>query len=94
MKRIKVSGSRKDHNVFLYTLSTCGWCKRLKQLLVDKGVEYEYFDVDKAGKDEKRQAVEELKKRNLPLGFPITIIDNEITIIGFKPEAISEALGL
>ena len=94
MNRIKVSGSRKDHDVFLYTLSTCGWCKRLKRLLNDKDVEYRYFDVDKAGKEEKRQAIEDLKKRNLPIGFPITIIDNEISIIGFKPEAISEALGL
>jgi len=94
MDTTKVSGSIKDHRVFLYTLSTCGWCKKLKQFLVENDVEYEYFDVNTAGKDDKRQAIEDLRKRNLRIAFPVTIIDDDIIIIGYRPEALSEALGL
>ena len=94
MNTTKVSGSTKDHKVFLYTLSTCGWCKKLKQFLVENDVEYEYFDVNTAGKDDKRQAIEDLRKRNLRISFPVTIIDDDIVIIGYRPEALSEALGL
>jgi len=28
---VKVEGEKKEHNVFLYTLSTCGWCKKTKE---------------------------------------------------------------
>jgi glutaredoxin-like protein NrdH len=42
----KVSGSNREHKVQVYTLSTCGWCKKMKALLKKLDVEYEYEDID------------------------------------------------
>lgn len=88
----KVEGSNKDHKVFLYALSTCGWCKKTKQLLSENNIEYEYLDVDKSTSEERRQAISDIKSRNVPLGFPIIIINDEKVISGYKESAIKEVL--
>ncbi len=80
--------------VLLYTLSTCGWCKKLKTLLEENNVKYEYIDLDKCSKDDQVEAVEELKAKKLPVAFPITVINDETVIQGFKKDQIVEALGL
>jgi glutaredoxin len=90
----KVEGKNKKHKVFLYTLSTCGWCKMTKQYLKDNGVAYEYLDVDTCSKEEQKEAVEDLKKRNAPVAFPAIIINDKTLISGFKKDALAEALGL
>lgn len=94
MDTVKVDGKNKKKKVILYTLSTCGWCKRTKQYLKDNDVAYEYMDLDKCSKEEQREAVEDLKRRNAPVAFPAIIIDDETLISGFKKDAIAEALGL
>jgi len=94
MTRTKVAGVKKEHKVFLYTLSTCGWCKKTKQFLKENNVEYEYLDIDTASSEERTQAIEEMKARKVRLGFPIIIIGDQTLIIGYKPDKIREALGL
>ena len=89
-----VEGEKKDKKVFLYALSTCGWCKQTKSFLKENGVEYEYIDVDKVSSEERKKVVNFLKEKKVSLGFPITIIDEEKIINGYKPEAFKEALGL
>ena len=88
----KVEGTRKDHKVFLYALSTCGWCKKTKQMLNENDVQYEYLDVDKCTSEERKQAISDIKSRNVPLGFPIIIIDDKKVISGYKESAIKEVL--
>ena len=90
----KVEGAKKNHRVFLYTLSTCSWCKKTKEFLKEKGVEYEYIDVDTLKAEERKAAVEDLHRRNAPLGFPVVIIDDKDPITGYQPEKILGALGL
>jgi len=94
MNVIKVEGENDDHKVFIYALSTCGWCKRTKQFFSDNGIAYEYVDVDSATMDEKREIGKRLQELNIPLGFPVTVIDDETVISGFKPDDFTEALGL
>jgi len=94
MPATKVEGPRKEHRVFLYTLSTCVWCKKTKELLRESGVAYEYLDVDACSSEEKRSALDSLKSRNAQLGFPIIIVDDKTLITGYKPDEIREALGL
>jgi glutaredoxin len=89
-----VDGTNNSNKVFLYTLSTCGWCKKLKTLLEENNVKYEYIDLDKCSKDDQVEAVEELKAKKLPVAFPITVINDETVIQGFKKDQIVEALGL
>jgi len=92
MNPVKVDGKNKKPKLFLYTLSTCGWCKKTKEFLKDKEMAYEYVDVDQITKDEQKEAIDELKKRNAPLAFPIIIVDDQQVISGFKKQAIEEAL--
>ena len=94
MQTTTVEGSKNENKVFLYTLSTCGWCKKTKQLLNDNDVAYEYLDLDKCSKEDQKTAVEELKAKKLPIAFPIILINDDIVIQGFKKDDIVEALGL
>ncbi|MFX1541057.1 MAG: glutaredoxin family protein [Promethearchaeota archaeon] len=94
MDRIKVEGTQKDHQVLLYALSTCGWCKMTKAFLKDKSIEYEYVDVDKLNSEDRDLVNKDIKKRGGRLAFPTTIIDDKTLITGFKKDDISKALGL
>ena len=94
MQTTKIEGKNKKNNVLLYTLSTCGWCKKTKELLKEKDVEYEYLDLDKCSKEDQKAAVDELKAKNLPVAFPIIIVNNDTVIQGFKKDEILEALGI
>lgn len=89
-----MEGPKSKHRVFLYTLSTCVWCKKTKELLRERGVAYEYLDVDTCSSEERRKALDSLKSRNVQIGFPIIIVDDRTLITGYKPEEIMEALGL
>jgi len=79
--------------IVMYGLSTCVWCKRTKKLLADLGVEHDYIFVDKLDKDEEKEALEVIKHFNPSVSFPITIINGEKAIVGFKEKQIKEALG-
>ena len=94
MSIVKVEGAKNKHKIFLYTLSTCGWCKRTKEFLKESGVEFEYIDVDKCTSEERRKAIEDIKSRKAPMGFPLAIIDNETLISGYKPDKYKEVLSL
>lgn len=94
MPRIKVKGSKKDHEVLVYALSTCGWCKKTKQFLNDNSIEYEYVDFDLASHEERQPIIDELTSKNIPLAFPITIINNKIMIRGYNPDKLREELRL
>lgn len=77
--------------VKVYALSTCPWCKKVKQLLDEKGVTYECVDVDIVTGDEQEQALAEVEKLTGSKNFPVTVISG-VVIKGFQPEKIAEAL--
>jgi glutaredoxin-like protein NrdH len=93
MKREVVPGKKKTHQVKIYTLSTCGWCKKTKQLLKDLDIEYEYVDVDKLSGDDIVKVSEEVKKYNPYRTYPTIVIDNgKHVILGFNDKEIKEKL--
>lgn len=89
----RVEGEAKG-NVVIYTLSTCGWCKKTKNLLKELGIGYSYVDVDLLLGPDREQAMEEVQKWNPRGSFPTIIINNSDCILGFNEEKIREALGL
>ena len=91
MQTTKVDGKNNQKKVLLYTLSTCGWCKKTKELLKEHGIAYEYIDLDKCSKEDQKTAIDKIKDKNLPVAFPIIIINDEKVIQGFKKEDILEA---
>ena len=95
MKYTKVTGTKKNHMVKLFALSTCGWCKKTKTLFESLNIEYEYVDVDQLSGDDLQEAREELRKYNPRLSHPTTIIDEGKTvIIGFKEDELREVLNI
>ncbi|ATW25199.1 glutaredoxin family protein [Candidatus Formimonas warabiya] len=77
--------------VKVYALSTCPWCKKVKQFLRDERIDFEVVDVDLIAGKEQEQALEEVDKLTGKRSFPITVVNN-LVIQGFKPEEIKEAL--
>lgn len=92
MQIVKVEGSDKSHKVFVYALSTCAWCKKTKKFLQDKGVEYEYVDVDRCNKEDLEKVKADITAKGLPLSLPLVIVDDKIFITGFREDKINEAL--
>ena len=89
----KVTGTGHGrHNVMLFTLSTCVWCKKTKRLLDDLGVSYDFIDVDELSGQDKAEVVEELERFNPRCTFPTMVVDNKECIVGFKENQIKEAL--
>jgi glutaredoxin-like protein NrdH len=77
----------------LFALSTCGWCKKTRELIEDLDANYDYVYVDLLQGKEREEVVEMVKKWNPQVSFPTLVINDEECIIGFKEEEIKEALG-
>ena len=82
-----------EHEITMYTLSTCSHCKATKKFLSDCGVKYEFTDVDLLDGAERKAILEDVRKFNPRCSFP-TIVIGETVIIGYKEDQIKEALGL
>ncbi|MGQ9722868.1 MAG: glutaredoxin family protein [Candidatus Jordarchaeum sp.] len=94
MNIVKVQGRNNKHKVRMYALSTCIWCKRTKQFLKDNDVEYEYVDVDLASREDAEIIRQEIREKGGIMSFPVTIVDDEKIINGYRVEDIKEALEL
>jgi len=79
--------------VKMYTLSTCSHCKATKKFFNDQGIDFDYIDVDLLQGDDRQKVLEEVMQYNPDRSFP-TIIIGDTIIIGFKENAIKEALGI
>lgn len=80
-------------DVKVYTLSTCGHCKRAKQLLTECNVEYNSVEVDLLDGEQRSAILEEIKELNPRCSFP-TIKINDKVIVGYQEDQIKEALGI
>lgn len=78
--------------IMLYALSTCVWCKKTKALLDELKVKFAYTNVDLLNKEEKAEAMAEVRKWNPACSFPSMVINNSTCIVGFDEEKIREAL--
>jgi glutaredoxin-like protein NrdH len=87
----QVNGNNRG-KVVLYALSTCGWCKKTRELLEELNVEYNYIYVDLLEGEERNEIIEDMKKHNSQLSFPTLVIDDGKAIVGFNEEGIREAL--
>jgi glutaredoxin-like protein NrdH len=94
MQTIKVEGTRSQHHVLMYALSTCMWCHRTKDWLQHHAVAYEYIDVDLQDRLTKHAIIQDILARGGHLTYPTIIIDDTRLIQGFHPENLTEALEL
>ncbi|MBM4314783.1 MAG: glutaredoxin family protein [Deltaproteobacteria bacterium] len=82
-----------NETIKIYTLSTCGHCKAAKKFLNDHGIAYTCTDVDLLAGDERKTAIDEVKKYNPACSFPTLLIGGKV-IVGFNEPSIREALGI
>ena len=88
----RVTGTdRGRHEIMLFALSTCVWCKKTKRLLNDLGMSYEFIDVDQLSGQDKAEVMEVMRRHNPRGTFPTIVIDGEC-IVGYKEGQIKEAL--
>jgi len=89
---VTVVPGEKKADIFLFTLSTCVWCKKTKNLLKEIGVEYHYVDIDQLEGEERKKILQQLREKNPSSSYPTIVINDTIIIIGFKENDIREAL--
>ncbi|RMF90619.1 MAG: glutaredoxin family protein [Methanobacteriota archaeon] len=76
-----------------YTLSTCIYCRMLKDFLNEQGIPFEYVDVDLLEGEERSAALDEAYSHCPGCGFPITVI-GDVVVAGFDEPRLREVLGL
>lgn len=88
-------GSRDNHDLTLYALTTCAFCKRAIEFLQARDVKFRYIYLDEINPMVKQTVKSELKSqfKRLPV-FPVLVVDNEEALSGFSEENWCERLGL
>jgi glutaredoxin 3 len=73
-------------NITVYSTDTCPWCRKAKDYLRDKGVEFKEVNVA-----EDRNGAMEMVKKSGQQGVPVIDIDGTI-IIGFDQRRIDSLI--
>ncbi len=85
-----VDGKNKG-SIMLYALSTCGWCRKTKELLNKMGIAYDYINVDQlSDEDATKVENEEVKKWNPAASYPTIVINGQRAIINYDEKKIKE----
>jgi glutaredoxin len=92
MVKIEHEDGEDKGKIMLYALSTCGWCRKTKELLEELDVSYDYIFVDLLDDSEKDDVMNEVKKWNPRCSFPTLVLNDKIVITGFREDEIKEAL--
>ncbi len=79
--------------VKMFTLSTCGHCKRTKDFFSDCLIEYDYVDLDLLDWKERERVLEELRSFNPECTVPTIVIGDEV-ITGYDEKRLREVLQL
>jgi glutaredoxin-like YruB-family protein len=72
--------------VKVYSTPTCPWCRKTKEYLNNKGIQFENFDVSTD-----RAKADEMTKLTGQMGVPVIVIDKEI-VIGFDTAKMDKLL--
>ena len=77
-----------NHEVTIYTSSTCSWCEAVKDYLRAREIDFEEVDVS-----EDVDRAQELVERSGQYGVPVVDIDGEM-VVGFDRPRIDALLDL
>jgi glutaredoxin len=79
--------------VFLYSLSTCPWCRKTKKFLRENHISFDFVDYDSQSKAEQGKIIKEMGNFGGGKAFPLVVI-GEVVIIGYNPERIALVLDI
>ena len=80
--------------MLLYGLSTCVWCKKVREYLEGESVGFDFVYVDLLKYDERDEEIAKIAAVNPSKNFPTIVIDGTEVVVGFKPDRLKEMLGL
>jgi glutaredoxin-like protein NrdH len=90
-----VPGGKADHEITVYALSTCGFCKRALAYLNDKGISYRYLYMDHIPLEKKNEVKKILKERfKVDIAFPFAVVDGDKHLVGFIEPDWTRTLGV
>ncbi len=89
---VQVEG-RSVANIKLFTLSTCGWCRKTKAFLEENNIAYSYVDVDTLSQNEEEYITGEQLRYNPEGSFPTVVVDDDQVICGYDLPALQALIG-
>ncbi len=81
-----MSTSKTAPRIVVFSTPNCGWCRKLKNYLREKGFRFKDVDVSK---DQK--AAQDVVRKTGQMGVPVTLINNR-PIVGFNKNEIDRLL--
>jgi glutaredoxin len=89
----EVNGNDDSHDVSIYTLSTCMWCKKCKAYLKDRDIKYKYIDLDNLSPKQKSEILEYLREKYKPdrIAYPFLVCDDKF-VVGYDPNKYEEIM--
>ncbi len=87
-------GGAPERDVTMYGLSTCVWCRKMREFLESEGVVFTVVYVDRLDGAEREAALREVRRWNPASSFPTLVIDGVRSVNGYKPDEAKEVLGL
>ena len=79
--------------VKLFTLSSCAWCGKVKELLNRLGVTYRYIDTDLLDQPGQDEVVAFLDSITEKWGFPVLLIHGKYMLSGYQEKSTRKLLG-
>ena len=89
----EVDGKNDSHDVSIYSLSTCMWCKKCKNYLKDRNVKYKYIDLDSLSPNQKSEILKYLREKYKPdrIAYPFLVCDDKF-VVGYDPNKYEEIM--
>lgn len=78
--------------VFIYSLSTCPWCRKAKKYFDERHVAYDSLEYDRVSSDEQARVEREMRDMEVG-GFPVVKIGRDV-VVGYRPQEYDELLRL
>jgi len=88
----KVDGSKDEHDIVLFALSTCPHCRHARDFLDENELTYRYVYVDQLEGPEQKTVLVETEKYNPNHTFPTLVVDDGDVVIGFREAEYKDKL--
>lgn len=77
-------GKKKENDICLYALSTCGHCKRALKFLKDNEIAFKWVYIDSLPLERKNKLKGDLKEKfQRRIAFPFLVVNQEKSFVGF-----------
>ncbi|MEZ5126360.1 MAG: glutaredoxin family protein [Thermoleophilia bacterium] len=81
-----------EHDVMIYALTSCGWCRKTKAWFEEERIPYKHADVDALDGEEAKAMAAEVERLSGGRRFPVVVIDGHV-VVGYQPQKYAEHLG-